>query len=106
MAPSSQLVRVRKKSSIKRTGGLLTEDTGNRLWVSRKSRCLLQPPRWTWKAKNSPPIHCLILTRQYTSEAGRRRERNEGEREIKIGMREKDIGKGRLEERWEEVKEK
>ena len=39
-------------------------------------------------------------------EEGWRRERNEGEREIKIGMREKDIGKGRLEERQEEVKEK
>lgn len=39
-------------------------------------------------------------------EEGWRRERNEGEREVKIGMREKDIGKGRLEERQEEVKEK
>ena len=40
LAPPSQSFRVRKKSSIKETGVLLTEETGNRLSAGRHSRCL------------------------------------------------------------------
>ena len=35
-----------------------------------------------------------------------RREKNEGDREVKMGMRQKDTGRARWEERWEGVREK
>lgn len=60
LAPSSQLVRVRKKSSIKKTGVLLTEEIGNRLQVSRSSRQLPQPPDGHGKLRTVLPSTILF----------------------------------------------